>query len=123
MKNVSFLIVIVLLMASASSAVAQSAAPRLPKVMTDTLTVTGVCEMCQARIEEAVRYVSGVKFAAWDKETQQLHVVYKTKRTDRQAIGQALAQVGHDSEVKTASDEAYQTLPGCCRYRDGVEVH
>ncbi len=96
---------------------------RLPKVMTDTLEVNGVCKMCKARIEEAAMYERGVKFAEWTADSQQLVVIYKTKRTSSQQICEAIAKAGHNTELVQASDEAYEKLPGCCKYRDGVEVH
>lgn len=101
---------------------AQTAA-KLPNVMTDTLTVSGVCGMCKDRIEEAVMYTSGVKFAEWSADAQQLRVIYKTKKTDQEQICRAIAKAGHDTELAKAADEVYQELPSCCRYRDGVEGH
>ncbi len=101
----------------------QAQSERLPKVMTDTLAVNGVCNMCKTRIEEAVMYQRGVKLAEWSAEAQQLRVIYKTKKINREEICQAVAKVGHDTELVKATDEAYQTLPDCCRYRDGVKVH
>lgn len=94
-----------------------------PKVVTDTLTVSGVCGMCKARIEKAALYVPGVKLAEWSAERQQLVVVYQTKRASAETICTAVAEAGHDNEAAKAPDEAYAQLPGCCRYRDGVEVH
>lgn len=105
------------------SLTAQAQSERLPQVMTDTLEVTGVCQMCKARIEEAVMYQRGVKFAAWSADAQQLRVVYKTKKINREQICQAVAKAGHDTELVKAIDKAYRALPDCCRYRDGVEVH
>lgn len=101
----------------------QSFAQAPPKVVTDTLSVSGVCGMCQARIQEAALYVPGVKLAEWDKKTHQLRVVYKRKRTNKEAICQTIAEAGHDNEGAKAPDAVYAELPGCCRYRDGVESH
>ncbi|MEL6671138.1 MAG: cation transporter [Bacteroidota bacterium] len=101
----------------------QSYAQRQPKVLTDTLEVTGVCKMCKARIEKAAMYVRGVKFAEWQAETQGLKVVYKTKKTNPEQICAAVALAGHDNELLKSTEEAYEKLPGCCKYRDGVKVH
>src|SRR5690606_31642459 len=92
------------------------------KVATDTLTVTGICDMCQKRIEKAA-FVKGVKWAEWDKNTQQLVVIYRSKKTDLDQIASAVADAGHDNARQKAPDEAYAKLPDCCAYRDGVEVH
>ncbi len=93
-----------------------------PKVQTVTFKASGVCNMCKQRIESAA-LIKGVKLAQWDKDKQELKVIYKTKHTNEQSIQQAVADAGHDTEKVKASKEAYQKLPACCAYRDGVEVH
>ncbi len=92
------------------------------KIATDTLSVTGVCEMCKKRIENAA-FIKGVKWAEWDVNNQQLVVIYKTKKTDLDEIASAVAHSGHDNGISKAPDEAYAKLPDCCAYRDGVKVH
>lgn len=92
------------------------------KVETSEFKVTGVCGMCKKRIENAA-LIKGVKMAEWNAETQTLKVVYSTKKTDQEEIEKAVAAAGHDTENVTAPDDAYKKLPGCCAYRDGVEVH
>lgn len=89
---------------------------------TDTLKVEGVCNMCKERIQKAA-FVKGVKWVEWDKSTQELVVIYRTKRTDLNRIAKAIAQAGHDNSIMKASTEAYTKLPECCGYRDGVHVH
>lgn len=92
------------------------------KIVTDTLSVTGVCQMCQQRIQNAA-LVKGVKLAEWNKNTQELVVMYKTKKTDLNAIATAVANAGHDNSKKKAPQKAYDELPDCCAYRNGVDVH
>ena len=91
-------------------------------IQTAEFEVSGVCKMCKKRIETAA-LIKGVKLAEWSKETQMLKVIYKTKRTDEEAIHKAVAEAGHDTEKVKATDENYQKLPDCCAYRDGIEVH
>jgi len=110
--------VLALLLVAGFTANAQST----KKVETLEFTVSGVCDMCKERIEQAA-LIKGVKLAEWDKHAQTLKVIYKTKKTDADAIRQAVADAGHDTDKIKASDEAYNQLPGCCAYRDGVEVH
>lgn len=100
---------------NSTSLVAQS-------VVTDTLTVNGVCGMCEKRIEKAA-FVKGVKMAEWDKNVQKLVLVYKPKKTNLEAISKAVAKVGHDTELAKAPQAAYDELPDCCAYRDGVKPH
>lgn len=90
--------------------------------VTDTLTVEGVCNMCKDRIQKAA-LIKGVKWAEWDKSTQELVVIYRTKRTDLDRIATAIAQAGHDNSKVKAPKDAYADLPNCCGYRDGVQTH
>jgi mercuric ion binding protein len=113
------IILSLLFIAAATPTFAQKKAP---KVKTSTFTVSGVCGMCEERIENAA-LIKGVKSAEWDKQTQLLTVIYKPKKVDEKAIHEAVAEYGHDTELVKATDESYNKLPSCCRYRDGVEVH
>lgn len=92
------------------------------QIETSEFEVSGVCKMCKKRIENAVKEV-GVKFAKWDKETQILKVVYRTKDLKEMDIHNAIADVGHDTDKVKAPNKIYKKLPKCCRYRDGVKVH
>ncbi len=80
--------------------------------------VSGVCGMCEARIEKALD-VSGVIIAEWNVETKKATVVYKTKVLSEEQIHQLIANVGHDTEKIKATDETYANLHGCCKYREG----
>lgn len=84
--------------------------------------VEGVCDMCKKRIEDAA-YGKGVLFAEWDKETRLLQVVYRPKKTTLQAIHKRLADAGHSTNEMEANKDAYDKLPKCCAYHDGVETH
>ena len=91
------------------------------KVKTATFKVYGVCGMCEKRIEKAA-LIKGVKMAEWDKHTQKLTVHFSGK-FDVKDVHKAVAKVGHDTELEKAEDDVYQSLPNCCKYRDGREVH
>ncbi len=80
--------------------------------------VSGVCGMCEARIEKALD-VPGVIMAEWDVETKKATVAYKTKVLSEEQIHQLIANVGHDTEKIKATDETYANLHGCCKYREG----
>lgn len=92
------------------------------KVETAEFTVSGICGMCEKRIENAA-LIKGVKLAEWNKQTQKIKVIYSPDKTDEKAIHQAIAAVGHDTEKVKATDEAYAQLHDCCKYREGQEVH
>jgi copper chaperone CopZ len=80
--------------------------------------VSGVCGMCEERIEKALD-VPGIINAQWDKETKKITVAYKTKLIDEMAIHQRIADAGHDTEKVKATDEVYANIHGCCKYREG----
>lgn len=124
MKSLLFLLSLagLMMLALPVSAQDQTPATKAKKVETATYKVAGVCNMCKNRIETAAM-MKGVKFASWDKETQVLKVIYQTKKVASETILQAVADAGHDTEKIPAPKEAYQQLPACCQYLDGVEVH
>ena len=80
--------------------------------------VSGVCGMCEARIEKALD-VPGIIMADWDVETKKATVAYKTKVISEAQIHQLIANVGHDTEKIKATDEVYANIHGCCKYREG----
>ena len=87
------------------------------------LQVSGVCGMCQSRIETAVYDIKGVKSVKWDQDSGKLTTIVKKNKVTNQQIADALAEVGHSSELAKAKKEAYDELPGCCKYDDGVQKH
>ncbi|MEQ8910091.1 MAG: heavy-metal-associated domain-containing protein [Vicingaceae bacterium] len=91
------------------------------KITESTFEVKGVCGMCKDRIESAAMRTTGVKLAEWNKETKQLKVVYKTKKTTEEEIQKAIAMKGHASESMPKDSAAYEKLPNCCKYADGAE--
>lgn len=93
------------------------------QIVTDSLYVYGVCNMCKSRIENAA-LIKGVKKVSWNKTTQYLTVIYKPAKVSLSQIEDEIVQAGHDTKNKTADDKSYQKLPGCCAYRsDDIEIH
>ena len=86
-----------------------------------TFGVSAVCGMCEERIEAAYD-VKGIVMADYDLKTKKLHVVYKTKVfPDVLDVHRIAANVGHDTENVIATDEAYNSLHHCCKYREGAK--
>jgi len=117
MKYSIYILVIVLASISQQPINAQN-----PKTREVEFKVDGVCKMCKERIENAA-YIKGVKFTEWNKETQTLKVVFNNTKTDSETIQKNVASIGHSTELFEADSLAYQKLPACCAYQDGVEVH
>ena len=90
--------------------------------VTTEFEVSGVCDMCKKRIENAA-LIKGVKYAEWDKKTGIITVIYDDRKTTNEAIQEAIAEHGHDTPLAKADSLDYKKLPDCCYYRDDVEVH
>ena len=103
-------IVLAMLLALGFSASAQG-------VKTEKFRVEGNCNMCKTRIEKAANSVEGVQSADWDVKTKMITVKFDPAKTDLHKINTAIAKAGHDTEMLKASDEAYDKLPACCKYR------
>ncbi len=90
-----------------------------------TIEVDGVCFMCKMRIEKAAIKTKGVKSAVWNVESHELSLIYDARKVDVNTIQENIAAVGHDTGEHIATDEAYNSVDPCCRYRDPkvVEDH
>ena len=83
-----------------------------------SLEVDGVCMMCKNRIEKACLTSKGVKSAVWNVKTHELKLIYDARKTDLKTISSTIAKVGHDTKAIKATDEAYNSVHPCCKYRD-----
>lgn len=90
-----------------------------------SVEVDGVCFMCKMRIEKAAIKTKGVKSATWDVNTHELSLIYDARKVDLEKVQENIAAVGHDTGEFIATDEAYNSVDPCCRYRDPkvVEDH
>lgn len=85
---------------------------------TITFKVSGNCEQCKKRIENAAD-IKGVKFAEWDVKTEMIKIIYRTDKVSEEKIKQAILNAGHDVENQKAPEESYKVLPDCCKFRSG----
>ncbi len=83
-----------------------------------TLEVSGICGMCEERIEKAALGVIGVEFADYDIENQSLTVHFEPMIFQKNELIKTLLLTGHDADGQTAPDEVYLQLHACCKYRD-----
>lgn len=111
MKTVKIIIVAVLAIVITSTVYSQSATTK-----TETIKVSGNCEMCKSRIEKAAK-VDGVSKAEWSKKDKTLAATFDPTKTNIDEIGKKVAAAGHDTEKFKAPDEVYKELPECCLYR------
>lgn len=86
------------------------------KTVEINFTVDGICDMCKDRIENALD-IKGIKFSEWNEETHNCNVVYKPSNISEQEIHQIIANAGHDTDSIKATDEVYNNIHHCCKYR------
>jgi copper chaperone CopZ len=127
MKTVKISIVAVLVLLFGANSYAQmhdhskmdmaktGAKMEMASTKTETLNVSGNCDMCKARIEKAAK-IEGVSKADWDTKSKILSVTFDPAKTNMDLIGKKIAAVGHDNGKVKADDKAYNALPGCCKY-------
>lgn len=72
--------------------------------------------MCKKRIEGAVD-LKGVKYASYDLSRHELTVTYVPSRITEEELHRRINAVGHDTSRSSASEAAYDSIHGCCRYR------
>ena len=88
-----------------------------------TFEVDGVCGMCKKRIETASLKTKGVKFALWDLRSHQLNLIIDERKTTISTVQNNILKVGHDlvdfnNKKLVATDEAYNSVDPCCKYRE-----
>lgn len=84
---------------------------------TDTIKVYGKCNMCKETIESALKKKDGIKSKDWNMNTKLLVVTYDPSVITLDAIHHKVADVGYDTDKAKSSDDAYNKLDGCCKYR------
>ena len=109
MKNNNYLFISIFLLVTLNS---------FSQTKSAKIVVDGVCMMCEERIEKKAIDVKGIKLADWNLDNRVLKVVYNEKKITINEIHEFLGSIGHDTEKKIASDEAYSLLDPCCQYRD-----
>ena len=78
--------------------------------------VRGNCGMCKNTIENAANNVDGVTSAIWDVDKKKINVSFDESKTSIESIHKAIAASGYDTQTVAGSEEAYKSLPECCKY-------
>ena len=81
-----------------------------------TFGVRGNCGMCKMTIEKAANSVEGVSSAVWDVDQKKIDISFDDGKIDAVVIHKAIAASGYDTEQMAGNEEAYDGLPGCCKY-------
>lgn len=88
-----------------------------------TFGVRGNCGMCKRTIEKAANSVEGVSKANWIKDKKMMMVSFDSSKTNEMAVQKAVAASGYDTEKVKGNLEAYNGLPGCCKYDHSMEMN
>ena len=108
MKKLSLLFVIVIGILFSNTTFAQTSKK-------ESINVWGSCGMCKKKIEKAAK-AAGASAASWDADKHELEVSYDESKTSNTKIQEAIVKIGYDTQDFTATQEAYDNLPGCCQY-------
>ncbi|MEL6986610.1 MAG: TonB-dependent receptor [Bacteroidota bacterium] len=84
--------------------------------------VDAACGMCKDRIENAAMSLDKIQFVNYDLSSKTLSIETSDANFDVIKLHQKMAAVGHDTKEMKATDEVYNNLHGCCKYRD-LESH
>jgi periplasmic mercuric ion binding protein len=119
MKSIKFIATAMLAVSTSVFTFAQTPSP-MASDKTETIKVSGKCEMCKSKIEKAAK-IDGVSKAEWNKDTKVLTLAYNPSSVTSDAVQKSIAAVGYDTEKFKATDAAYKSLPSCCQYdRNGT---
>ncbi|WP_237275795.1 heavy-metal-associated domain-containing protein [Tenacibaculum ovolyticum] len=87
-----------------------------------TFGVRGNCGMCKSTIEKAANNIEGVSTATWNVDKKKIEVSFDDAKTNVMAIHKAIAASGYDTEKAKGNLDAYNGLPGCCKYDHTMEM-
>jgi copper chaperone CopZ len=88
---------------------------QISNAKTTIVKIYGNCDMCKTSIEKAAgkKKISKID---WNKDSKMATITYDSKKTSLDAVLKNIALAGYDNEKFLAPDEAYNKLPGCCKY-------
>lgn len=117
MKTIQLMVVAALAIFLSANTFAQTTDhSKMVSTKTETIKVSGNCDMCKSRIEKAAK-IDGVSKAEWSDKTKVLTLVYDSSKVKSDDVQKKIAAVGHDTEKFKAERKVYDKLPGCCKYR------
>lgn len=91
------------------------------KDTTAVINVSGTCGQCKNRIEKAAK-IKGVEAAKWDIASHLLTIQYNENQTSLDVIVDNILAAGHDVGNKKATNDNYNKLPDCCKYREELSA-
>ena len=119
MKNVKIVFVIAFALTITTITNAQKYISKLdgPFTASKTFKVSGICNMCEHRIENSIKLLPGVWSSHWEIDSHTLQVTYDRLKLNPEKIQRRLTAAGHDTENFKEGDDVYSKLPECCHYQ------
>lgn len=111
-KNLTLILLFFLLLNSASAQIFNN-----KKYIEEDFEVLGNCDMCKKKIQNATIKLRGVKKAIWSTEEQRLTIKYNPEKISLEKIKYSIANEGYDTDDIKATQEAYNNLHYCCKYK------
>lgn len=88
-----------------------------PAAKTETVVImtSAECDECKERIEGALNYTKGVKFAELDVPSRKLTVKFKNDVITLAEIKKQISALGYNADEVLADPVAFEKLPACCK--------
>ena len=83
----------------------------------DTITIqtSAECGMCKDRLEGALNYTKGVKFAELNLANKTIFVKFNPKKISIDEIRKVISETGYDADEVKANPASVEKLPACCK--------
>jgi periplasmic mercuric ion binding protein len=111
-KLISILVMSLVAIVIANSAVAQEKKKNYEEVQIQT---SAVCGMCEERIETNIAYEKGVKKVELNDATKIVTIGFDPRKTNADSLRTAISKLGYDADDVAADPVAHDKLPACCQ--------
>jgi copper chaperone CopZ len=78
----------------------------------------GECKECSRSLEKILIKLNGIESVEFIKKNKTLKIVYNPAYISEPDIHRKIAEVGYDTELVKATDQAYNNLLECCKYKN-----
>jgi mercuric ion binding protein len=85
------------------------------KMETVVIKTSAECDECKERIEGALNYTKGIKFAELDVNSRNLTVKFKNDVISLAEIKKQVSMLGYNADEVVADSTAFEKLPACCK--------
>ncbi|MFT7344814.1 MAG: mercuric ion binding protein [Lentimonas sp.] len=73
------------------------------------------CGSCKKRIEGALNYTKGIRFAELDLKTKDVTVQFNSDKITLAEVKSVINKTGYDADESKATKKGYEALPACCQ--------